>query len=74
MNKLPLTKKQIVKFLKKQNAIIRKSEVIDLQNSQGRFLFEDLKSKVNLPPFNNSAVDGYALLKKDLNKKKIFLL
>ena len=63
MNKLPLTKKQIVKLFKKQNAIIIKPEFVDLQNSQGRFLFEDLKSKVNLPPFNNSAVDGYALLK-----------
>ncbi len=72
MNKLPLTKKQIVKLFKKQNAIIIKPEFVDLQNSQGRFLFEDLKSKVNLPPFNNSAVDGYALLKKDLNKKKFF--
>ena len=74
MNKLPLTKKQIIKFFKKQKNVIEKSELINLQNSQGRFLFEDIKSKVNLPPFNNSAVDGYALLKQDLNKKKIFLL
>ena len=72
MNKLPLTKKQIIKFFKKQNTLILKSELVDLENSQGRFLFEDLTSKVNLPPFNNSAVDGYALLKKDLIKKKFF--
>ena len=72
MNKLPLTKKQIIKFFKKQNTLILKSELVDLENSRGRFLFEDLKSKVNLPPFNNSAVDGYALLKKDLNKKNYF--
>ncbi len=72
MNKLPLTKKQIIEFFKRQNTIIVKSELVDLQNSQGRFLSEDLKSNVNLPPFNNSAVDGFALLKKDLNKKKIF--
>ena len=72
MNKLPLTKKQIIDFFKKQKTIIVKPELVDLKNSQGRFLFEDLKSKVDLPPFNNSAVDGYALLKKDLNKKKYF--
>ena len=72
MNKLPLTKKQIIDFFKKQKPIIVKPELVDLQNSRGRFLFEDLKSKVNLPPFNNSAVDGFALLKKDLNKKQLF--
>ncbi len=72
MNKLPLTKKQIIEFFKKQKKIIVKSELVDLQNSQGRILFEDLKSKVNLPPFNNSAVDGYALLKKDLNNKNFY--
>ena len=67
MNKSPLTKRQIIEFFKKQKNIVIKSELVNLQNSRGRFLFEDLKSKVNLPPFNNSAVDGYALLKKDLN-------
>ena len=72
MNKSPLTKKQIVNFFKKQKNIVVKSELINLQDSKGRFLFEDLKSKVNLPPFNNSAVDGYALLKKDLNNKYFY--
>ena len=72
MNKSPLKKKQIIELFKKQKKLIVKSELVNLQNSRGRFLFEDLKSKVNLPPFNNSAVDGYALLKNDLNKKKYF--
>ena len=27
---------------------------------------KDIKSKINLPPFNNSAVDGYAILDKDI--------
>ena len=72
MNKLPLTKRQIIEFFKKQKNIIVKSELVNLQNSQGRFLFENLKSKINLPPFNNSAVDGYALLKKDLKNKYFY--
>ena len=72
MNKFPLTKKQIIKLFKKQKSLVVKTELINLQNSQGRFLYEDLKSKINIPPFNNSAVDGYALLKKDLNKKNLF--
>ena len=72
MNKFPLTKKQIIEFFKKQKVLIIKSELVDLEKSQGRFLFENLKSKVNLPPFNNSAVDGFALLRKDLNKKLFY--
>ena len=30
----------------------------------------DIISKINIPPFNNSAVDGYALHKKDIKTKK----
>ena len=71
MNKLPLTKKQIIRFFKKQKNLVMNKELLSLQNSLGRFLYTDLKSKVDIPPFNNSAVDGYALLKKDLNNKKI---
>tara|TARA_B100001093_G_scaffold32165_1_gene27949 strand:+ start:102 stop:1316 length:1215 start_codon:yes stop_codon:yes gene_type:complete len=71
MNKLPLTKKQIIDLFKKQNKIITSSELIDLKSAEGRFLSIDLNSKINLPPFNNSAVDGYALHIKDLKNNKI---
>ena len=73
MNKLPLTKKQIIDLFKKQKKLISSSEIIDLQYSEGRILSQDIKSQINIPPFNNSAVDGYALLKKDLNLKKTFI-
>ena len=72
MNKLPLTKKQIVNLFKKQKVVISNSEKVNLENSEDRFLYENIKSKINLPPFNNSAVDGYAILKRDLKTKKIF--
>jgi len=72
MNKLPLTKKQIIRLFKKQKNLFMNKELLSLQNSLGRFLYTDLKSKVDIPPFNNSAVDGYAILKKDLKNKKIF--
>ena len=68
MNKYPLTKKQIIKFLIHQKKIIFQTEIINLNQSKGRILAENLKSKINLPPFNNSAVDGYAILKNDLIK------
>ena len=57
MNKFPLTKKQIIKLFKKQKSLVVKTELINLQNSQDRILYEDLKSKIDIPPFNNSAVD-----------------
>ena len=72
MNKLPLTKKQIVNLFKKQKIVIVNSEKVNLENSEDRFLYENIKSKINLPPFNNSAVDGYAILKADLKTKKTF--
>ncbi len=72
MNKSPLTKKQIINLFKKQKNVIINSEKVNLENSEDRFLYEDVTSKINLPPFNNSAVDGYAVLKADLKNKKPF--
>ncbi|WP_193166164.1 molybdopterin molybdotransferase MoeA [Microbulbifer hainanensis] len=41
------------------------SETIPLAMAVGRILAEDVKSAVNLPPCNNSAMDGYALRMAD---------
>ena len=71
MNKKPLKKSIIIKLLKKIGHINLEKETIILEKSIGRFLSQDLISKVNLPPFNNSAVDGYALMKHDILKKNI---
>ncbi|UJF22177.1 molybdopterin molybdotransferase MoeA [Shewanella sp. OMA3-2] len=42
------------------------SEVVELSHSIGRVLAEDLTSGLDLPPFNNSAMDGYAMRFADL--------
>lgn len=34
---------------------------VNLENAVGRYLAEDVYSSVNVPPFNRSAVDGYAV-------------
>ena len=71
MNKAPLKKLTIYNLLKKIKISNLGEENISLDKSLGRYLNVDLRSKINLPPFNNSAVDGYALLKNDiLNKNK----
>ena len=40
-------------------------EEIPLQSSGGRVLAEDLESPINVPPFNRSTVDGYAVKAAD---------
>jgi len=42
------------------------SETVDLQEALGRFTAEALSSTVDLPPADNSAMDGYAVRAEDL--------
>jgi len=41
-------------------------ETVDLRTARDRVLAEDVASQVDLPPFDNSAMDGYALRSADL--------
>lgn len=47
----------------------RKSELINLKNSLGRIAAQNIISKINIPTFKNSAMDGYAVNTKDLSTK-----
>lgn len=42
------------------------NETVPLPESTGRVLNEDVLSDINMPPFNRSAVDGFACRKKDI--------
>ena len=42
------------------------SEVVDLAQAAGRFTAEPARSPMDLPPADNSAVDGYAVRAEDL--------
>lgn len=42
-------------------------EAVPLRNAQGRVLAETLVAPVDLPPFDNSAVDGFAMRADDLD-------
>ena len=42
------------------------SEQIDFINSLGRILAMDVFSDMHMPPFDKSAMDGYACRKEDL--------
>lgn len=43
------------------------SEIIHVSNSLGRVLSKDVKSKLNSPPENISAMDGYAICAKNIS-------
>ena len=73
-NKNPITKDKILKLLRKDIKLKLGTELIGLEKSLNRFLAKDLVSKLYLPPFNNSAVDGYALLKSNLNNNSNILI
>ncbi|HKS86659.1 MAG TPA: gephyrin-like molybdotransferase Glp [Pseudolabrys sp.] len=45
---------------------VAQTERVPLHGARGRVLAEDVKAPVNLPPFDNSAVDGYAVRHSDL--------
>lgn len=45
------------------------SQIVSLEASLGRILSNDITAVYNLPPFNNSAMDGYAVKLSDAGKK-----
>lgn len=49
-----------------QNASILSSEKVLFTESLGRILAEDVRSDIEMPPFDKSAMDGYACRKEDL--------
>ncbi|MBN1820913.1 MAG: molybdopterin molybdotransferase MoeA [Prolixibacteraceae bacterium] len=51
------------------NVKIKGVEKISFKNSLGRVLAEDVFSDTDMPPFNKSAMDGFACRKKDLSNE-----
>jgi molybdopterin molybdotransferase len=49
--------------------IITQSEIIPFIDSSGRVLDEDILSDIDMPPFNRSAMDGYACRNTDLKNE-----
>jgi molybdopterin molybdotransferase len=48
-------------------APVGECETVALRDAVGRVLAEDIVAPVNVPPFDNSAVDGYAVRGEDLD-------
>ena len=57
---------QALTLLLKQAIPNRETETIDLLEAGGRILAQDLCSTINVPPADNSAMDGYAVCSADI--------
>lgn len=53
-------------LIRSRLAAVSEIETVDVQSARGRVVAEDVLSPVSLPPFDNSAVDGYAVRFADL--------
>jgi len=51
------------------SAIVKGTENIDYTQSSGRILAEDVVSDIAMPPFDKSAMDGFACKRNDLEKE-----
>jgi molybdopterin molybdotransferase len=58
---------QAIEQLLSQAAAITGSEQVDLAAASGRVLAHDLASPIDVPGFDNSAMDGYALHSRDMD-------
>ena len=70
MNAIPPTHNSLIKVEDALNRILSKvtpvdSELVPLAESFGRVLAKPIVSEVNVPPFANSAMDGYAIVAAD---------
>ena len=74
MNKKPIKKKEIFNILQCIKIKNLNSETVDIIDSEGRFLSKDIQSFIDLPPFKNSAVDGYAVRDNDIENQKELII
>ena len=61
-----LNVQQTLEIIKKFNLTVEK-EIIDLEDGNSRVLAQKIEVMIDVPPFNRSAMDGYAVLSNDLS-------
>lgn len=61
---------EALNHLRKSASGIEVAETLSLKESVGRILANDQLATVNVPPADNSAMDGFAVRSKDINREK----
>ena len=57
---------QIEKLIQNNISLIKQTEIIKIKDAKDRYLAESIYSKIDIPPNNNAAVDGYLFNYKSL--------
>lgn len=65
MLKVDTTKEAKEKIQHHFTALYGKPEEVDLKEASGRIIYDDVYASFDVPEFNRSTVDGYAILTKD---------
>src|SRR3989338_441963 len=52
-----------------QNATLKSLKILPLEQALGYILAEEVRASHNLPPFDNSAMDGYAVKVEDAGRE-----
>src|SRR5690625_3339020 len=65
MERTPITVKSAVETVVQHSKKRTEMEIIPLDKAYGRVLAEPIIAKHDVPPFNRSAYDGYAIRAKD---------
>ena len=68
-----LSVQQVGEFLQQLVQAVRDTEVLPLFDALDRVLAQDVMSPINVPPHNNSAMDGYAFDGAQLSDKALHL-
>ena len=70
MNKPPmLTAEQALEHLLSPARAVSETEHVAMQSALGRVLAEDVNSLVDVPPLDNTSMDGYAVRTADITKE-----
>jgi molybdopterin molybdotransferase len=63
----PATLEEVARLIAERTPVVVGTERVGLADADGRVLAENLIAPLDLPGFDNAAVDGYALAHADLN-------
>jgi molybdopterin molybdotransferase len=63
----------VERLIAERVAPVEETEIVTLQDARGRVLAADVVAPIDLPPFDNSAVDGYAVRHADLGTNETTL-
>src|SRR5256886_11798262 len=60
---------EVERIIRERVTPVAEVEAVPLKAAHGRVIARDVVAPIDLPPFDNSAVDGYAVRHADLNGK-----